>query len=145
MLTQTLQYDDFVAAHIQHTLSIHLTGNFLPWHRWLIHEYERALREEFGYKGYQPVCIPCMKRGHSIQAFTDAGNGSTGTGPHIPQRQKNPPSLTVIPIAWAGMEILSLMMDVSASHRMTSLSPDSRCGCLPALEAALLPLGHSQI
>lgn len=144
MLTQTSQYDDFVATHIQHALSIHLTGNFLPWHRWLIHEYERALREECGYKGYQPVCIPCMKRGYLNRAFTDTRN-STGTGPNIPQRQKNLPSSTVILIAWVGMETLSLTTDVSASHRKISLSLDSGCGCLPALEAALLPQDHSPI
>uniref|UniRef100_A0A0B7KKW5 Tyrosinase copper-binding domain-containing protein n=1 Tax=Bionectria ochroleuca TaxID=29856 RepID=A0A0B7KKW5_BIOOC len=26
-----------------------------PWHRWFLHRYEKALRDECGYKGYQPV------------------------------------------------------------------------------------------
>ncbi|KAL8383446.1 hypothetical protein RB595_010578 [Gaeumannomyces hyphopodioides] len=33
---------------------IHFTGNFMPWHRWFLHSYEKALRDECGYKGYQP-------------------------------------------------------------------------------------------
>ena len=54
-LTTRLQYDDFVVTHIQQTLEIHYTGNFLPWHRWFTWSYENALRSECGYKGYQPV------------------------------------------------------------------------------------------
>lgn len=49
------RYDDFVAAHINQTLSIHATGNFLTWHRYYVWAYENALREECGYDGYQPV------------------------------------------------------------------------------------------
>jgi tyrosinase len=32
----------------------HLQGNFLAWHRYYIWAYEQALRNECGYKGYQP-------------------------------------------------------------------------------------------
>ncbi|KAF2186462.1 Di-copper centre-containing protein [Zopfia rhizophila CBS 207.26] len=48
------RYDDFVATHINQTLSIHGTGNFLAWHRYFTWAYEQALRNECGYKGYQP-------------------------------------------------------------------------------------------
>ncbi|GAB7328380.1 hypothetical protein MBLNU13_g00362t2 [Cladosporium sp. NU13] len=48
------RYDDFIVTHIQQTLQIHYTGNFLPWHRWFTYSYEKALRDECGYKGYQP-------------------------------------------------------------------------------------------
>ncbi|KAK2761472.1 hypothetical protein CKAH01_16298 [Colletotrichum kahawae] len=48
------RYDDFVGVHINQTLSIHGTGNFLTWHRYFIWAYENALREECGYDGYQP-------------------------------------------------------------------------------------------
>ncbi|KAF9872317.1 hypothetical protein CkaCkLH20_10144 [Colletotrichum karsti] len=48
------RYDDFVAVHINQTLSIHGTGNFLTWHRYFTWAYENALREECGYQGYQP-------------------------------------------------------------------------------------------
>lgn len=48
------RFDDFVALHINNTLSIHGTGNFLTWHRYVTWSYENALREECGYKGTQP-------------------------------------------------------------------------------------------
>ncbi|KAH7120911.1 hypothetical protein B0J11DRAFT_438268 [Dendryphion nanum] len=48
------RYDDFVATHINQTLSIHGTGNFLSWHRYFTWAYEQALRNECGYKGFQP-------------------------------------------------------------------------------------------
>ena len=51
------QFDDFVVTHIQQTLTIHYTGNFMPWHRWFVYSYETALRDECNYTGYQPVSI----------------------------------------------------------------------------------------
>ncbi|UKZ80146.1 hypothetical protein TrVFT333_007903 [Trichoderma virens FT-333] len=48
------RYDDFVAIHINQTLSIHGTGNFLTWHRYYTWAYENALRQECGYEGSQP-------------------------------------------------------------------------------------------
>ncbi|KAG9230699.1 putative tyrosinase [Amylocarpus encephaloides] len=48
------RYDDFLYTHINQTLSIHGTGNFLFWHRYFTWTYENALREECGYTGYQP-------------------------------------------------------------------------------------------
>ena len=33
---------------------IHGNGNFLSWHRYYVWAYEEALRNECGYKGYQP-------------------------------------------------------------------------------------------
>ncbi|KLU88605.1 hypothetical protein MAPG_07590 [Magnaporthiopsis poae ATCC 64411] len=48
------RYDDFVAVHINHTDFIHVSGYFLTWHRYFVWAYEKALRGECGYKGYQP-------------------------------------------------------------------------------------------
>ncbi|KAH8666468.1 hypothetical protein BX600DRAFT_497278 [Xylariales sp. PMI_506] len=48
------RYDDFVATHINQTLTIHYTGNFLAWHRWFTWTYEQALINECGYTGAQP-------------------------------------------------------------------------------------------
>ncbi|KAL4862790.1 hypothetical protein BDV12DRAFT_207005 [Aspergillus spectabilis] len=48
------RWDDFVATHINYTLNIHFNGLLLPWHRNFIRIWETALREECGYKGYQP-------------------------------------------------------------------------------------------
>ncbi|PSK42108.1 Tyrosinase [Elsinoe australis] len=47
------RYDDFV-AHIQNTLSIHGTGDFLSWHRYFLWAYENALQNECGYKDNHP-------------------------------------------------------------------------------------------
>ncbi|KAK0124988.1 hypothetical protein ONS96_008858 [Cadophora gregata f. sp. sojae] len=48
------RYDDFVVVHINMTMGVHDTANFLHWHRYYIWAYEVALRDECGYKGYQP-------------------------------------------------------------------------------------------
>ncbi|CCC12936.1 unnamed protein product [Sordaria macrospora k-hell] len=43
-------YDDFIYLHLNVTPIIHNTGTFLPWHRYYIHGFERAL-QKCGYKG----------------------------------------------------------------------------------------------
>ncbi|KAF7197717.1 Tyrosinase-like protein orsC [Pseudocercospora fuligena] len=48
------RYDDFLGTHINQTLTIHGTGNFLSWHRYFTWTYEQALRKECGYKGVFP-------------------------------------------------------------------------------------------
>jgi tyrosinase len=48
------RFDDWVGTHINQTLGIHYTGTFLGWHRYFTWHYEQALRNECGYKGYQP-------------------------------------------------------------------------------------------
>lgn len=49
------RFDDFVATHINQTMAIHYTANFLSWHRYFTWLYEEALRNECGYTGTQPV------------------------------------------------------------------------------------------
>ncbi|GFF57475.1 tyrosinase central domain protein [Aspergillus udagawae] len=46
--------DDFSATHINYTLHIHLSGIFFGWHRRFVWLWEKAMREECGYQGYQP-------------------------------------------------------------------------------------------
>ncbi|CAN8106402.1 unnamed protein product [Discula destructiva] len=48
------RFDDFVATHMNQTSTIHLTGNFLSWHRYFILLYEQALQGECGYEGSLP-------------------------------------------------------------------------------------------
>ncbi|KAF2000175.1 Di-copper centre-containing protein [Amniculicola lignicola CBS 123094] len=48
------RYDDFVVTHIQQSLTVHGNGNFLSWHRFYMWAFEQTLRNECGYKGYQP-------------------------------------------------------------------------------------------
>jgi len=46
--------DDFTAAHILQTPYIHGNGPFLSFHRYMVHRFEKALRDECGYTGAQP-------------------------------------------------------------------------------------------
>jgi tyrosinase len=46
--------DDLGSTHINYTLNSHYSGLFLPWHRHFLWLFEKALREECGYKGYLP-------------------------------------------------------------------------------------------
>jgi len=48
------RYEDFVVTHMQQTLNIHGTGNFLSWHRYYTWTYEQALRTQCGYNSTQP-------------------------------------------------------------------------------------------
>lgn len=50
-LNQTL-YDDFPYVHSRNGEASHDTAAFLPWHRYFIHVYERALREQCAYSGH---------------------------------------------------------------------------------------------
>jgi len=47
-------FDDFSFIHTDLNPFIHFTAHFLPWHRSFVHRFERALREECGFKGTQP-------------------------------------------------------------------------------------------
>lgn len=49
------RFDDWIVTHINQTLTIHYTGNFLSWHRLFTYYYEQALVEECGFTGDQPV------------------------------------------------------------------------------------------
>ncbi|KAH7381499.1 hypothetical protein DE146DRAFT_637229 [Phaeosphaeria sp. MPI-PUGE-AT-0046c] len=48
------RYDDFVLTHETQAMHLHSTPHLFPAHRVYIWAYEKALREECGYKGYQP-------------------------------------------------------------------------------------------
>ncbi|RYP72371.1 hypothetical protein DL770_007978 [Monosporascus sp. CRB-9-2] len=86
-----VRHEDFAAQHINQTLEIHVTGNFLSWHRHYIWSYEKALRDECGYTGYLPDDLrksPVFD-GSETSMGSDgmflAHNGSTGGGGiHIP-------------------------------------------------------------
>ncbi|PSN60925.1 Di-copper centre-containing protein [Corynespora cassiicola Philippines] len=48
------RYDDFVLTHETQAVHLHSTPHLFPAHRLYIWAYEKALREECGYTGYQP-------------------------------------------------------------------------------------------
>ncbi|KAI0248310.1 Di-copper centre-containing protein [Lactifluus subvellereus] len=47
-------YDDLVYIHMDLNTRIHLTGLFLPWHRWYVYVFEESLRRKCGYTGVTP-------------------------------------------------------------------------------------------
>ncbi|KAI9744548.1 MAG: hypothetical protein M1818_002077 [Claussenomyces sp. TS43310] len=65
------RFDDFMAIHMNQTLTIHGTFSFLAWHRYFTWLYEQALRDECGYKGYQPVSISRMTDEATRLTFTN--------------------------------------------------------------------------
>ncbi|KAK7739334.1 hypothetical protein SLS63_001677 [Diaporthe eres] len=80
------RFDDFVAVHINQTLTLHFTGNFMPWHRWFVHVYETALRDECGYRGYQPYWDwpKYMKAPQDSPIFNGDPYSLGGNGQYIP-------------------------------------------------------------
>ncbi|TPX12366.1 uncharacterized protein E0L32_007013 [Thyridium curvatum] len=48
------RYEDLVSLHQQLTGSIHMVGQFLPFHRYYVHVFESLLRDECGYGGPMP-------------------------------------------------------------------------------------------
>lgn len=91
------RYDDFVAVHINQTLTIHGTANFLSWHRYFTWSFETALRNECGYKGWQPVS---WTPAHVSSTVSD-NRHSTGIGERVPSTRSTHPTSTAVPTAWA--------------------------------------------
>jgi len=52
--TSASYFDDWVYVHMDLNKIIHFTGQFLPWHRAYVKDFETALQEKCGYKGTQP-------------------------------------------------------------------------------------------
>jgi tyrosinase len=48
------RYDDFVAYHMTHAAELHDNYHLFPAHKHFLWVFEQALRNECGYKGYQP-------------------------------------------------------------------------------------------
>ncbi|KAE8374837.1 hypothetical protein BDV26DRAFT_295598 [Aspergillus bertholletiae] len=48
------RYDEFQATHINLTKVIHLTADFLAWHRYFIHTFEQDLQSKCQYTGSLP-------------------------------------------------------------------------------------------
>ncbi|KAJ4363968.1 hypothetical protein N0V83_009422 [Neocucurbitaria cava] len=108
------RYDDFVATHINQTLSIHGTGNFLSWHRYFTWAYETVLRNECGYKGYQPYYNwPCPDS-CGVSLPPGNGGGCVKSGPFKDW------SVNLGPVA-------PVLTDVKANPDFTGLGYNPRC------------------
>ncbi|KAM3084433.1 hypothetical protein ACMFMG_001463 [Clarireedia jacksonii] len=88
------RYDDFIAAHSIHMKSIHFVGQFLPYHRYFVASYEKALREECGYSGAQPYWDWTLDvkttADFAKSAIFDTTLGFGGNGPWIPYNASDP-------------------------------------------------------
>ncbi len=49
------RFDDFVAFHMTHAMQLHDNLHLFGAHKYYVWLFEKALREECGYTGYQPV------------------------------------------------------------------------------------------
>ncbi|KAH8732980.1 hypothetical protein GQ44DRAFT_13967 [Phaeosphaeriaceae sp. PMI808] len=81
------RFDDWVGTHVLQTPNIHYTGTFLAWHRYFTWQYEQALRNECGYKGYQPYWdwAKTAKSGLEKSPMLDGSDTSmSGNGEFIP-------------------------------------------------------------
>ncbi|ROW00759.1 hypothetical protein VMCG_06496 [Cytospora schulzeri] len=83
------RYDDFIATHMNQTQTIHYTGNFLTWHRYFIHLYEKALREECAYNGTLPYWNwpkTAITGLHNSPIFDGSDTSMSGDGYFIPNK-----------------------------------------------------------
>ena len=79
-------FDDFQAVHINQTFLIHFNAVFLPWHRYYMWTYEKALREECGYQGYQPYWewSSFYKDPTASPLFDGSDTSLSGNGDYVP-------------------------------------------------------------
>ncbi|OSS46640.1 hypothetical protein B5807_08960 [Epicoccum nigrum] len=83
------RFDDWVGTHINQTNNIHYTGTFLGWHRYFIWQYEQALRNECGYKGYQPYwnwALTAQSGLDNSSLFDGSDSSMSSNGEFIPGR-----------------------------------------------------------
>ncbi|CAL3970530.1 unnamed protein product [Diplocarpon coronariae] len=84
------RFQDFAALHINETANIYHTSRFYTWQRQFLHLYEKALRDECGYTGYQPYWDWSSTKTVDAHPLFDGtplslgGNGlySPGNGPY---------------------------------------------------------------
>ncbi|KAI9929822.1 hypothetical protein ASPWEDRAFT_147128 [Aspergillus wentii DTO 134E9] len=98
------RYDDFVAVHINQTMTIHGTGNFLTWHRYFTWTFEQALRNECGYDGYQPYWA-WEKYAHDpihSPVFDGSEFSLSGNGEYVPHNGTPATAYTTLPAGRGG-------------------------------------------
>ncbi|AEO68527.1 uncharacterized protein THITE_2118068 [Thermothielavioides terrestris NRRL 8126] len=81
------RFDDFVASHINQTMEIHYTANFLSWHRYFTWMYEKALQTECGYTGTQPYWnwgITAITGLENSPVFDGSDTSMSGNGAVVP-------------------------------------------------------------
>ncbi|KAI0014687.1 hypothetical protein F4780DRAFT_767260 [Xylariomycetidae sp. FL0641] len=104
-------YDDFPYIHMTLNLDIHFVASFLPWHRYFVHLYETALRDDCGYEGVMPYWDWTKDSGAlpSSPIFSPSattGFGGSGEGAAwIPPTHVNPLTACVTDGAFTGLNL----------------------------------------
>ena len=83
-LESSTLHDDFAWVHNQLNFEIHGVAAFLPWHRYFVHLYESALRDECGYTGTAMYWDWVKDSGAPASASVwdpDTGFGGDGVSP----------------------------------------------------------------
>ncbi|KJK76587.1 hypothetical protein H634G_08175 [Metarhizium anisopliae BRIP 53293] len=140
------RFEQFVLAHADQSLLIHFSGLLLPWHRYFLSLYEKALRDECGYQGHQPYWDWSRSAADPLNASifdgTDTSLGSNGKAiPHAGINLTNPVgpppvSFFLRPAGSGGgcvsgpFENLTLHLDGSNAGASTPLKLRDRPRCL---------------
>ncbi|KAF6838954.1 tyrosinase central domain protein [Colletotrichum plurivorum] len=105
-------YDDFVLIHLNQTARIHVTANFLLWHRFFTWTYEQKLRSVCGYEGTFPYWDWSLDVEDPAKSpvFDGSETSMGGNGAFIPHE---------------GMQILQ-----TRSNTTVKLQPGSGGGCV---------------
>lgn len=129
------RFDDFVGNHILKTMEIHYTGTFLAWHRYFTWQYEQALRNECGYKGYQPywnwakTAVSGLDKAPMLDgsAYSMSGNGEKIAGQgNVVIAGRGEPIITIPPGTGGGCVKSGPFKNMSEySHYYSALSSTS--------------------
>ncbi|KAK0646828.1 hypothetical protein B0T16DRAFT_391194 [Cercophora newfieldiana] len=85
------RFDDFVATHMTTVGPLHGPQQLFGGHRYYIWIYEKALREECGYKGYQPYVNYDRYAQDPINSALFNGNASSMSGNGAPSTYNGVP------------------------------------------------------
>ncbi|EPE32098.1 Di-copper centre-containing [Glarea lozoyensis ATCC 20868] len=91
------RFDDFVATHESMAPELHSTPHLFTAHRLYIWAYEKALRDECGYTGYQPYWNWARYAADPINSPLFNGNDSSMGGNGLPSEYPGIPSMSFKP------------------------------------------------
>ncbi|KAL4411090.1 hypothetical protein CABS03_08431 [Colletotrichum abscissum] len=115
------RYNDFPYVHAQLNNEIHFVAQFLPWHRYFVHIYETALRDECRYTGpmtYWDWTLDSedMSKSPVFSNDTTIGFGGNGlNGGLVSPTRPNPLTMCVIDGAFANFTV-SYYTTTALSH-----------------------------
>lgn len=118
---ETSRYNDFPYVHAQLNNEIHFVAQFLPWHRYFVHIYATALRDECKYKGpmtYWDWTLDSedMSKSPVFSNDTNTGFGGNGlNGGWVPPTRPNLLTMCVIDGAFVNFTV-SYYTTTALSH-----------------------------